>query len=72
MATKEQMKSALVSWGVLGSMLQSFSEDEIKKLIQLEVSGAGRKHMLKRLHARYWKLRSKRELTELLSKLAKA
>lgn len=67
--TKDEMLGILANWQVLHENLTRLDEETLKKLIQLEIQTKKRSQIVSRIHTRYTKVRSSRELTEYLSKL---
>ena len=55
-----------LDWKTLNDRLCSYSEDELKELLEVEKEGARRYSHLKRLHQRYNIVRGARERAELL------
>ena len=62
----ELINNALQNWRSLNAVINRLEEDELAMAIKLEVNGPARAELLKRLHARYCKLRSQREREALL------
>lgn len=60
------MKEALVSWFKLNKALPELREDQVKSLLDYEVSNGKRKDVILRLHQRFTTLRMNRERAELL------
>lgn len=58
---------AMADWANMNTMLSSFTEEEIKSMLDGEVAGKKRRLFIERLHQRYCKLRMIRERKELLS-----
>ena len=56
----------LKDWGFMNSQLATLREDQLKQLINMEISGKRRETWIERLHQRYSKLRVARERAELL------
>ena len=57
------------NWVVLNSKLMSYTEDELRMLIDFETDNDRRPTFIVRLHKRYCILRNTRERVELLEKL---
>ena len=60
-----------MNWRELNKNLRSFTEDQVKALLDEEVAGAKRVTMIERLHQRYSALRASRERIELLREATK-
>ena len=60
------MQVYLKDWGFMNSQLATLREDQLKQLINMEISGKRRETWIERLHQRYSKLRVARERAELL------
>jgi len=60
-------EKVLENWRELLEALPHMDEDELKAALDAEVSGARRKDFIVRLHRKYNKLRSERELEEMLT-----
>ena len=62
-----EMLAALGSWGVLNKvpLAKTFTEDELKEMLDWEVSNNKRWNMIERLHQTYTTMRAKRERIEL-------
>lgn len=56
----------LKDWGFMNSQLSTLREDQLKQLINMEISGKRRETWIERLHQRYSKLVTARERIELL------
>ena len=56
----------LTEWGFMNSQLSTLHEDQLKQLINMEISGKRRETWVERLHQRYSKLVTARERAELL------
>ena len=56
----------LKDWGFMNSQLATLREDQLKQLINMEISGKRRETWIERLHQRYSKLVTARERIELL------
>lgn len=59
--------AVLENWRALLEALPNMNEEELKSALNEEVSGERRKDFITRLHRRYNKLRSERELEEMLT-----
>lgn len=57
------------NWVVLNSKLMTYTEDELRMLIDYETDNDRRPTFIVRLHQRYCILRNTRERVELLEKL---
>ena len=57
----------LKDWGFMNSQLATLREDQLKQLINMEISGKRRETWIERLHQRYSKLVTARERAELLA-----
>lgn len=55
----------LHSWSTLNTFISGATEDEARKLLEIERGSASRLGFLKRIHSRYNKMRAARELSEL-------
>jgi len=62
------IKSALANWTALNDALRDATEGEAEMLLKAEVKGVGRLGFVIRIHHRFNKLRSARELRELSAK----
>lgn len=60
-------EKVLKDWRELIQAIPLMDEEELKAALNVEVSGERRKDFIIRLHRRYNKLRSERELEELLT-----
>lgn len=60
-------KRVLANWRELMEALPHMNEKELKAALEEEVSGERRKDFMMRIHRRYNKLRSERELEEYLT-----
>ncbi len=62
-----EMLATLGSWGVLNKvpLAKTFTEDELKEMLDWEVSNNKRWNMIERLHQTYTMTRAKRERIEL-------
>lgn len=58
-----------VDWRSLAATLTSMTEDEVKRLLDDEISTRRRVGIVRRLHQRYAMLRNARERAELMAKL---
>lgn len=56
----------LKDWGFMNSQLSTLREDQLKQLINMEISGKRRETWIERLHQRYSKLVTVRQRAELL------
>lgn len=56
-----------LNWNQLNALLRTFSEDELKEMINSELKGARRISVIKRLHQRYCIVRAMRERTAILA-----
>ena len=65
MNDEQAILQMLDSWATLNKDVGKLREDQIKSLINYEVSTKRRPVMIDRLHQRFAKLRSKRERLEL-------
>ncbi len=57
-----------LSWRALNEKLSAMDEQEVLKMLQVEVSGEKRATYIQRLHQRFCALRDARERIELLKK----
>ena len=60
-----------VDWRSLAATLTDMAEDEVKRLLDLEVTHYKRPAIVRRLHQRYSILRTQRERKSILEGLAK-
>ena len=60
-----------VDWRSLAATLTNMAEDEVKRLLDLEVTHYKRPAIVRRLHQRYSILRTQRERKSILEGLAK-
>lgn len=60
-------EKVLENWRELLEALPHMNEEELRVAVEAEASGARRKDFIIRLHRRYNKLRSERELEEILT-----
>ncbi|WP_022681046.1 hypothetical protein [Sandarakinorhabdus limnophila] len=58
-----------VDWRSLAAALTSMPEDEVKRLLDVEMATRRRVGIVRRLHQRYTMLRSARERAELMARL---
>ena len=56
-----------LNWNQLNAFLRTFSEEELKEMIDSELKGARRLSVVKRLHQRYCIVRATRERAEMLA-----
>jgi hypothetical protein len=56
-----------LNWNQLNALLRTFSEEELKEMIDSELKGARRLSVVKRLHQRYCIVRATRERAEMLA-----
>ena len=63
----EDMNKALDSWRTLNKMIGNLDENQLRSLINFEVSTYKRQDILTRLHQRFNKLRAARERVEIVS-----
>jgi hypothetical protein len=61
----EDMNKALDSWRTLNKMIGNLDENQLRSLINFEVSTYKRQDILTRLHQRFNKLRAARERVEI-------
>jgi len=57
-------------WAVFNSNVHKYTEEELKKMLKVELKGRRRKSYVLRIHARLSTLRIEREKEELESKLS--
>jgi hypothetical protein len=62
------MMALLADYNMLNNKLSELSEDQLWKLIEMELSGKKRKSFVERIHQRFSKLVTIRERAELLEK----
>ena len=62
-----EMLATLSSWAVLNKvpLAKTFTEDELKEMLDWEVSNNKRWNMIERMHQTYTTMRAKRERIEL-------
>lgn len=60
-----------VDWRSLAATLTDMAEDEVKRLLDLEVTHYKRPAIVRRLHQRYSILRSARERAEIMAAIAR-
>lgn len=65
----QEQRAALVNWESCNDYLRNATEDEARKLLEVELHGAQRMQYVLRIHARYNKMRAARERIELIAKL---
>lgn len=65
---EERKTRALVSWKTLNEVVMELDETELKKLLQTERANKRRSNMITRIHKRLTKLRSQRELKEMVER----
>lgn len=58
-----------VDWRSLAAALTSMSEDEVKRLLDVEMATRRRVGIVRRLHQRYAMMRNARERAELMARL---
>jgi hypothetical protein len=58
-----------LSWPELNALLRTFSEDDLKNLIDNEIQTTRRRTVLKRLHQRYCIVRAARERAAILGSI---
>ena len=58
-----------LNWHQLNALLRTFSEKELKEMIDSELKGARRLSVVKRLHQRYCIVRATRERAEMLAEV---
>ena len=56
-----------LNWNQLNALLRTFSEEELKEMIDSELKGARRLSVVKRLHQRSCIVRATRERAEMLA-----
>ena len=56
-----------LNWHQLNAQLRTFSEDELRDMINTELKGARRLSVVKRLHQRYCIVRATRERAAILA-----
>jgi len=64
--TDKQLKEYLSNWGTINQVLVKLPEKAVAHMIKVEKKSKNRVHILQRLHQRFTRLRSDRELRELL------
>jgi len=61
-----QLKDMLVNWVDLNKDLRNLKENDLQRLLRFERDGKNRHTLIRRIYTRYSKMRSKRELDEIL------
>ncbi len=64
--SNEAILAMLSNWGKLNADIKELREDQLKSLINYEISTKARATFVERLHQRYCMLRDARERAELL------
>ena len=62
---------AKIDWHKLAMTIRSLSEEQLKELLEEEISTHRRPVMAKRLHQRYSSVRTARERAEIMEKVKK-
>jgi hypothetical protein len=61
--------SAIRNWRSMNHAMHSFTEQQVKEMLEHELANSRRPEFVERLHARYNSLRVQRERIELLGSL---
>lgn len=64
--SNEAILAMLANWGKLNADINQLREDQLKSLINYEVSTKKRATFIERMHQRYCALRDKREREEVM------
>jgi len=67
---EQMMLEALLNdYNLLNNQLSSLTEEQLWKLIEMEIAGRKRKSFIERIHQRYSKLKTARERDEIFGRL---
>lgn len=65
--TTDADNALLANWATLNDSIMDLGEEQVKRLLDAEVTGQRRTQFMLRLHGRYNVLRAQRERTEMLA-----